>query len=76
MSKDKPMTERASSMIAAHHYDPDNRELTLDFKNGGRYVVEEVAADKFAGFEHAQSPGRFFLDNMRNNPAHNIRKVK
>jgi hypothetical protein len=70
----KEMTERDSSVVAAHHYDPDKRELTIDFNNGSRHIYEEVGADKFAGFEHASSPGLFFTKNIR--PNHKSRRVK
>ena len=70
----KEMTERTSSVIAAHHYDPDKRELTIDFNNGSRHIYEEVGVDKFAGFEHAASPGRFLTKNII--PHHKSRRVK
>jgi hypothetical protein len=70
----KPMTERASSVIAAHHYDPDKRELTIDFNNGSRHIYAEVGADKFAGFEGAASPGKFFMDKIKG--VHASRRVK
>lgn len=70
----KEMTDRVSSVIRSHHYDPEKRELTIDFNNGSRHIYSEVGADKFAGFEGAASPGKFFMDKIRG--VHASRRVK
>ena len=60
-------------MFDAHHYDPDTRKLTVQYKNGAMYEYDDVPMEKHATFTENTSPGRYF--NERIKPNHVGRKV-
>lgn len=66
-TKHPPMTPIESSMFDGHHYDPNSRVLTVQFKNGSVHQYEDVPADKHEAFTLNQSPGRFFNEKIKNN---------
>lgn len=47
----------SSSNIAAIGHDPQTSELTVEFKNGGRYVYHGISADQHAALIKAPSIG-------------------
>lgn len=59
------MTPLNSSMLTAAGYDPETRELTVEFKNGSRYLYEEVSPDIFHDFLEAESQGGFFSRRIK-----------
>lgn len=59
------MTPINSSMISAAGYDPEARELIVEFANGTRYSYDEVPPDLFDHFLGADSPGRFFHQRIK-----------
>lgn len=62
-----------SSMFSAHHYDPDSRIMTLQFKNGAVHQYEDVPAEKNDAFLGNESKGRYFSAKIK--PNHLGRKV-
>lgn len=61
------LTPIKSSMLTGYHYDPQSRELTVQFTNGGMYMYSDVPMDKAEAFSGASSPGSFFAAKIRNN---------
>lgn len=51
------MTPVKSSNIAAVGHDPHTSELTVEFKNGGRYIYHGISADQHAALMKADSIG-------------------
>lgn len=68
MSKKLELTPFAqkSSALRAHHYDPQTRELTVEFTSGTRYVYDDVPAERAEAFTGNASPGGYFAGNIRN----------
>jgi hypothetical protein len=62
-----------SSMFSHHHYDPNSRVFTVQFKNGAVHQYEDVPAEKNDAFLGNMSKGRYF--NERIKPNHIGRKV-
>lgn len=67
MSKD--LTPIESSMFSHHGYDPDNRKMTVRYKNGAVWEYDDVGIDKHATFTGSASPGKYFNDKIKNNHA-------
>jgi hypothetical protein len=59
------MTPLKSSMLAAASYDPETRELTVEFRNGNHYRYEEVSQAIFDDFLGADSQGGFFARRIK-----------
>ena len=74
MSKIPDLTPIESSMFSAHHYDPNSRVMTVQFKNGAVHQYSDVPADKHTAFTGNASPGRYFNERIKNNFA--SRKIK
>lgn len=72
--KQPEMTPIESSLFDGYQYDPDSRDLTLHFKNGGVYRYADVSADKVAAFAESASPGRFYSAKIKAN--HTSEKLK
>lgn len=51
------MTPVKSSNIAAIGHDSNTSELTVEFKNGGRYIYHGISADQHAALMKADSIG-------------------
>lgn len=58
-----------SSMFSHHHYDPDSRKLTLQYKNGALWEYDDVPAEKNEAFLGSASKGRYFNDRIKPNHA-------
>jgi len=54
-----------STVIRRFAYDPDRRELWVEFVSGRRYIYEEVPADVAATFGSAFSRGVYFNSRIR-----------
>ena len=52
-------------MITAAGYDPDSRELTVQFASGTIYTYEDVPESIYNGFLAANSQGAFFHKNIK-----------
>jgi hypothetical protein len=55
-----------SSTLTWASYDDDAKTLDLGFVNGGRYRYFVVPLHVFDELTHAESAGRYFLQNIRN----------
>ena len=56
-----------SSNVDRMGYDPDARELVVEFKNGGRYVYFEVPPAVYGALEQAPSVGRYLANSVQPN---------
>lgn len=54
-----------SSAISTAEYDTETQELTITFTNGMSYDLSGVPPDAFEGLVNADSPGRFFNQNLK-----------
>jgi len=54
-----------STAIRAFSYDETNRDLTITFVSGRRYVYEGVPAAVYDAFKDASSRGGFFNHQIR-----------
>ena len=61
------MTSRPlrSTAIAAAGYDPDTQTLEIEFANGRAYTYEDVPPEVYEGLVNSNSPGRYFLDRIK-----------
>lgn len=62
-------TQVISSDIASIGYDPGKQVMEVEFIKSGVYSYYNVPATTFAAFMAADSKGRFFNQNVRDNPA-------
>ena len=49
-----------STMLASCEYDPDTKELMVEFKGGKKYYYVDVDPAIYADLITAKSPGRYF----------------
>ena len=49
-----------STMLASCEYDPDIKELMVEFKGGKKYYYVDVDPAIYADLITAKSPGRYF----------------
>lgn len=54
-----------SSNLEAVGYDPVSREMTVHFKNGGKYKFSNVPEHKHSALMKAESLGRHFQTHIR-----------
>lgn len=54
-----------SSVIAALHYDGNDRRLTVTFVSGRRYDYLGVPTEIYRGLLSASSKGRYFNEKIR-----------
>lgn len=69
-----PMTPVTSSAFTHIHHRPETNVLTIRFNNGRENQYHNFSAEKYLAFIKADSLGKFFSDEIRNNPEHNERK--
>lgn len=74
MAKIPELTPIKSSMFDGHHYDPNTRVMTVQFKNGAVHQFEDVGIEKHTAFTESASPGRYFNERIKGN--HIGRKVE
>jgi hypothetical protein len=53
-----------SSMINTAFYDKQHRNLILTFKDGKRYLYEDVPSGTYEGLRAAESKGRYLHRNV------------
>lgn len=56
---------KGSSNIAGAGYDPEGQRLTVVFMSGRRYTYEEVPQDIYEALLQADSAGKFFNSNIK-----------
>lgn len=54
-----------SKMLASVAYDPDKQILYLRFRTGEVYRYFEFSAEDYQNFLNAESRGKYFLANIR-----------
>jgi hypothetical protein len=54
-----------STVIRTFHYDPEPRELMVEFTTGRRYIYRGVPLAIVAAFQAAFSKGRYFNAHIR-----------
>lgn len=59
------MREVESSTLAKVGYDPNRRLLAVEFKNGSKYVYNNVPVEVYAELMASPSLGRYFGTNIR-----------
>jgi hypothetical protein len=59
--------ELNSSMIKYAEYNPDLKELTVTFNNDAEYLYSEIEETEVSNFFNAESHGRYFNENIKNN---------
>lgn len=67
MTNIPPLIPIESSMFSGYHYDPNTRQMTVQFKNGAVHVYDDVPLEKHEAFTGNISPGRYFNDNIKSN---------
>jgi|HubBroStandDraft_3_1064219.scaffolds.fasta_scaffold42090_4 hypothetical protein len=70
MSKIPQLAPIESSMFSGHHYDPETRQMTVQFKKkdgtpGAVHVLRDVPMEKHAAFSQNASPGRYFNERIK-----------
>ena len=60
------LTPIKSSNIAAYHYDPHSRDLTLQFVGGAKHVYADVPQERVDGMLNNGSAGKYFHKFIRN----------
>ena len=69
-------TRLTSSNLAAAKYEPEDMALFVVFTNGGHYLYSGVPQDVYDGLIEAESAGRYFHREIRNNyPAMKVEEV-
>ena len=61
------MTPIESYMLSGHHYDPNTRVMTVQFKNGAIHEYHDVSIEKHTAFTGALSPGNYFNQRIKSN---------
>jgi len=56
-----------SSLLSSYGYDEAKSELIITFLKGGTYRYQEVPKEVFQAMENAESIGKYFLANVKNN---------
>lgn len=70
------MRDVESSNIQAIGYKPDTRHLRVQFRGGGLYQYGSVSSQRYKAFEKADSKGRYFSKNIRDQyPTEHINKL-
>lgn len=54
-----------SSLIAHTEYNPDDKQLSIRFKNGRDYIYFDVNEEDYQNFCAAESQGSYFGKNIR-----------
>ena len=56
-----------SSVISRVSYDEDTQSMTIYFKSGRSYTIDNASPDIYDGLVEASSPGRYFNDVIKGN---------
>ena len=65
MPKIPDLTPIKSSMFTGHHYDPNTRQMTVQFKNGAVHTFDDVPMEKHEAFTGSASPGKYFNERIK-----------
>jgi hypothetical protein len=65
VTKIPELTPIESSMFSGHHYDPNTRQMTVQFKNGAVHAYDDVPMEKHEAFVGNASPGRYFNERIK-----------
>jgi hypothetical protein len=52
-------------MFTGHHYDPNTRTMTVQFKNGSIHAYDDVPMEKHEAFTGSASPGKYFNERIK-----------
>lgn len=69
------VAEIESSNISRSYYTPSSNELIIEFKKGGKYAYKPVSVQMYERFLKAESQGKYFLNEIKNNPSVDFNKV-
>lgn len=67
------MTPIKSSMMSGYAYDPNTRDLHIEFRPGSVYTYHDVSAEKVEAMREAKSPGGYFSAKIK--PNHKVTKL-
>jgi KTSC domain len=56
----KILNEIESANITRSEYDTESKEMIVEFKNGARYIYNEVPHNVYTKFRLSESQGKFF----------------
>ena len=56
---------RESSVVHGYHYEPNTRDLHVQFPSGDIYRYRDVPMEKVASMLETESPGRYFGAKIR-----------
>jgi hypothetical protein len=59
-----------STFIKGHTYNPDTRELSINFHNGKSFTYSDVPPHVSVGLRDAPSKGKYFHAKIRGNFTH------
>ena len=65
MPQPLPWRQLRSSLIVRANYDPETETLSLQFTNGQVYTYDGVPISVYTGLLEADSPGRYYHQNIR-----------
>jgi hypothetical protein len=54
-----------STAIARVNYNPETKQMDVQFTSGGTYTHENVPPSVFEGLVGASSPGRYYAQNVK-----------
>ena len=60
----KILNEIESANITRSEYDTESKEMIVEFKNGARYIYNEVPHNVYTKFRLAESQGKFFTSEI------------
>jgi len=60
----KIINEIESTNIVRTEYDTETKKLVTEFKNGTRYVYDDVPHNVYTQFRMAESQGKFFTTDI------------
>ena len=63
----KIINEIESTNIVRTEYDTETKKLVTEFKNGTRYVYDDVPHNVYTKFRMAESQGKFFSTSIAKN---------
>lgn len=64
-----------SKAIKTISYDSTRKDLTIKFKSEKQYVYTPVSEDTYSRMSEASSKGKFFNENIKDNPMVTCLKV-
>lgn len=65
-----------SSVFFLLKYEPRKRELRIHFKDSQIFSFTNVPQDVFKALADAKSKGKYFRENIKNNPAYPFKRIE